>query len=452
MTTTATRGNHAIVIGAGIAGLVAGRVLADHFDTVTILERDRLPDTPVPRKGVPQAHHVHILLARGLATLEQLFPGLSAELMLADVPFLDAGEDFAWLTRADWTVRFHAGIRLIGCTRECLEWTVRRRLAAFANLHIRDGSEVTALITDGDARRAIGLTIRERDGSGAPSTNLYADLIVDASGRPSRAPRWLEALGYRPPEETVVNAFLGYASRLYRRPVEASENWRGLIVQSAPPSCVRAGYVLPVEGDRWMVTLAGAEGDYPPTDEAGFLAFAHTLRSPLVHQAIERAEPLSSFYGHRNTENRWRHYERLDRLPEGFIALGDAVCAFNPVYGQGMTVAALSAVTLDRTLRERQQSPAAYRDIGITAHFQKRLARLNELPWQMATSEDYRFRSTVGGSPTTKTRILQWYLDRVLTRTADSPRVRRRVLEVMHMIRPARALLHPKIMVQALWS
>jgi flavin-dependent dehydrogenase len=297
------------------------------------------------------------------------------------------------------------------------------------------------------------VSIRRHPGADRSIEPLFGTLVIDAGGRASKAPQWLKALGYPAPEETVITAFIGYASRLYRRPAIVAPNWQGLLLQWAPPEIVRGGVIFPVERDRWMVTLVGGDKDYPPTEEADFLAFSRSLRVPLVHQAIEHAQPLSPIYGYRSTENRLRHYERLTPRLEGFLAVGDAVCMFNPVYGQGMTTAAIGALALDSLLRERQWQPSpAGTFFGLADRYQKMLAKLNADPWLLATSQDLRFRTAAGGAPTLVTRLMYRYLDRVTERTTNDREVRQVALEMYHMIKPASALFQPKTMIRVFWS
>ncbi|MBV9126363.1 MAG: hypothetical protein JO112_23690, partial [Planctomycetes bacterium] len=274
---------------------------------------------------------------------------------------------------------------------------------------------------------------------------LEADLVVDASGRGSRAPQWLKALGYTPPEDTVVNAFLGYASRVYQSPPNPPAEWKTLYLQSKPPVGKRTGLIAPVEGGRWMVTLSGRGGDYPPTDEAGFLDFARSLPSSMLYEAIRQAEPLSPIAGYRATENRLRHFERLARWPEGFVVLGDAACAFNPVYGQGMTTAALGAVTLDQCLRSQPAGPARVHD-GLARRFQRQLAAVNVTPWLLATGEDHRYPTTVGGRPSRLTRLQQHYVDQVIRLSTRDPQTRLTFLKVLHLIQSPRALFGPRVL------
>ncbi len=428
-----------------MAGMLAARILSDHFECVTLIERDRYPDTATPRKGVPQARHTHVLLVRGLEIIEKLFPGTGIELLEAGAHPTDAAADIKWLTPAGWSVRFKSGLNYMTCSRDLIDWQVRRRLKEIENIHILQECDVTGLLTDADRRVVTGVKIRQR-GETAREDVFMADLVVDAGGRSSRAPQWLEALGYAPPHETVVNAHLGYASRLYRRPQGYGADWKGLYVQAAPPDRTRAGLIIPLEDDRILVTLGGGDSDYPPTDEPGFMEFARSLASPLVYETIQNAEPISPIYGHRATENRMRHYDRMADQPDRFLVMGDAACAFNPVYGQGMTTAARGAMLLDQCLRENRDRSLR----GLARRFQRRLAKINEVPWLLATGEDCRYRGTKGVQTRRMTRFMHGYVNRVVSLSTEYPDVRKSLLEVFHLIKPPSALFHPSIILRAL--
>jgi 2-polyprenyl-6-methoxyphenol hydroxylase-like FAD-dependent oxidoreductase len=445
-------GSHAVVIGGSMAGLLAGRVLAEHFDRVTIVERDRFPLGAEFRSGVPQARHAHILLARGRMILEQFFPTLMADLLAAGVPVLDTSADLKFLNPIGWLPRYRSNLSFFSCSRILLEWTVRQQLARYAGVRFAEGCDVVGLLPDAQNDVA-GVRVRSRDqtNAGPPDVQeLSADLVVDASGRSSRTPDWLQALGYPRAQETVINAFLGYASRVYARPSGVSHDWQALWLATRPPTLLRGGVIFPLEGERWMVTLVGAARDYPPTDEAGFLAFARSLASPLLYEAISAAQPLSPIHGYQRTENYQHHYERLARWPENFVVIGDAVCAFNPVYGQGMTVAALSAQTLDQALRAYRRR-GAHGDLrGLARHVQRQLAKGNTTPWLMATGEDFRYPATEGGHPDRLTRLTHWYMDRVLLLCAEKVDVYNAFASVLHMLKPPSALFRPRILFQVL--
>ena len=269
---------------------------------------------------------------------------------------------------------------------------------------------------------------------------LEAALVVDASGRGSRAPEWLQTLGYPAPRQTVVNPFLGYASRQYEPPPGFQADWRALFLQARAPQTTRAGGLFPIEGGRWIVTVAGVGGDYPPTDDAGFLEFARTLRTPILYEAIKDARPLTPIAGYRRTANQLRHYEELQRWPERLVVLGDAACALNPIYGQGMSVAAETALVLDGWVR-RGEPPLA---------FQRRLAKSVTTPWLLATAEDYRYPTTEGGQRDLTTRLLHRYFGQLTQVALVDPVVSRAFLGVIHLLTPPSVLFQPHIVARAL--
>ncbi len=438
----------AAVIGGSMAGMLAARSLCDHFEHVTIVERDRLPADPAPRKGAPQARHLHALLSRGLRILNSFFPKLQEELMTRGALIIDMANDMTWLTPAGWGVNFESDIAIMGCSRDLLEWCVRQQLSSMPQVEFVDGCDVRGLVPTGDGNRIQGLQIQRRDVPGAIEQTIKADLIVDASGRGSRAPQWLRELGFEAPEEIVINASLGYTSRVFRRPGTLPNGQYGAYVQPAPPNDNRGGVLFPVEGDRWILTLAGYGGDYPPTDEQGFMKFARTLRVPIIYDGVKDVEPLSEIYSFRATENRLRCYEKLSQMPDGFVVLGDAACAFNPVYAQGMTAAALSALTLSECLAQERKRDQKGLLCGFSLRFQKKLAKVNLAPWMLATSEDFRVRGVTGGTAHTITRFMQRYIDQVVSLSTESAAVRNRLLRVFNLLTGPQTLFHPQIVIR----
>ncbi|MEH2072277.1 MAG: FAD-dependent monooxygenase [Nostoc sp.] len=439
--------NKAIVIGGSIAGLLTAQVLTKYFDRVTIVERDRFPEQPEQRHGIPQAHHVHVLLIRGQQILEQLFPGIIAELADWGTPIIDAVADCPWLGYNGWAPRFASHLTSCGSSRNLLEWSIRRRLAANDRIEFVQAAQVTNLLCNPNKTKITGVQVRFGK---EPEAEILAKLVVDASGRNSRTPGWLEELGYKSPQQTVVNSFLGYASRWYHQPEGLQRDWQVLLITSKPPKDTRSGVLYTVEGNRWIVTLAGVGRDYPPTDEAGFLDFAQSLRSPIIYEAIKDAQPISPIYAYKRTENNLRHYEKLSKFPEGLIIVGDAVCAFNPVYGQGMTTAALGALTLDECLSKQLSNQSNGNLIGFPQYFQKQLSKAISVPWLMATGEDFRWSTTEGGKPNLISKFTQLYLDRLLLLQADSPEIHQLFLEVMNLLKPTSAVFQPHIVMQVL--
>ncbi|KVN38550.1 hypothetical protein WJ63_00705 [Burkholderia pyrrocinia] len=427
----------AIVIGAGIAGLLAARVLTDHFDSVHIIERDELPDEPASRKGIPQARYVHQLLMRGRLILEQLFPGIEDELISLGAVPIDWHADVHWFGPAGWMARGEPGFVTCSTSRDLLEFVVRRRVLSCERITVQASCEVVGLLPGAAPGTAGGIRARSRTQQSMVS-EIAAALVVDASGRSSHMPGWLRELGYEAPQETIVNAFVGYASRVYRMPPgHAATNWKALVVHSRPPGCVRGGTIFPIEGSRWIVTLTGAGGDYPPADEDGFLAFARSLRISALYEAIASAEPLTPVHHYRRMENRLRHYERVTRWPDGVVVVGDAVCGFNPVYGQGMTVSAIDAQLLDAHLK----AAAGKHVIGHA--FQREAAAARRAAWTLSTGVDYRYEKTLGPRRAWHTRVMQRYMDHVIGLAAEREDTYQRLLHVMHMVAPPVSLLAP---------
>jgi 2-polyprenyl-6-methoxyphenol hydroxylase-like FAD-dependent oxidoreductase len=432
----------AVVIGASMAGLVAARVLAEHYREVTVLERDRLPAAPGPRNGVPQARHTHVLLVRGRQILEQYFPGIVEELVADGATLFDSTADARFLTPLGWLPRFKTGLSTVSCTRGLLEWHVRRRLAGCGNVLFVEEVWVTGLIQADGMRRVNGVSVRSRSpGSDRPET-FFADLVVDASGRDSSTPQWLTRLGRAQPPQKLVNSYVGYSTRIFTRP-EGGRDWLIATIHASPPDATRAAVILPIEGNRWIATMVGYARDYPPTDEAGFMDFARSLRDPIIFEALREAEPLTPIVGYRRTENNMHLYERVDDWPQGLIVVGDAVCCFNPIYGQGMTNAAICATILQDLLRGTTRE--------FEAEFQKRLARHNSTPWLLATNEDFRFPQTEGERPRGGTRLIQRYIDRLFIASVEDPEIFEAFISVAHLLKGPGYLFRPKVVAKVLW-
>jgi 2-polyprenyl-6-methoxyphenol hydroxylase-like FAD-dependent oxidoreductase len=442
-------GHHAVVIGTSMAGLMAGRVLSDHFECVTLIERDRLPEDAEPRRGAPQGQHIHVLLKKGASLLTELFPDLPAALAQGGAPYLDSIADVRWYHFDVWKARFPSTIKGYSQSRPFLEQCVRRCLTTKANVRFMDQCEVTRLCANDDKSRVTGVHVRHRNGE-CSEEELAADLVVDASGRGSQAPQWLLSLGYEHVKESKVKVDIGYASRIYRRPREFSPDWKVLVIYPTPPFGKRAGYVVPIEDNCWIVSLTGWLRNYPPNDEAGFLAYARSLPEPTLYEVIKDAEPLTTIVTHRFPANQRRHYERMSRFPEGLIILGDAVCSFNPIYGQGMTTAALEASILNECLCRQQGLHSRGNVAGLAQHFQKAIAKVVDAPWQLATSEDFRYPETEGHRPP-GIRLLNWYTGRLHELVSSHHVATLRFYEVLHMLKPPMALFDLRILFAVLF-
>jgi 2-polyprenyl-6-methoxyphenol hydroxylase-like FAD-dependent oxidoreductase len=441
---------HAVVVGASMAGLLAARVLAGHVDRVTVVDRDRLPDGAEPRRGVPQDRFAHLLLARGLGVIEQLFPGFGQELQAAGAVPVRIPGDALILDRAGWMDRRASGWTALTASRPLIEATVRRRLRQLPGVTVLDGTEVTALEASDDGRVVRGVSVRRV--AGGEVSSVGAALVVDASGRGSRTPHWLADLGYPEPERTQVDPDIAYASRIYRIPKGFTADWKAVMLFSNPPHQPRTGYLFPIEDRQWILAVMGAAGQHPPTDEEGLRAFLGDLRDPVIAEALTGAEPVTGIRGHRGTVNRVWHFERMRRWPERFVVLGDAACSFNPIYGQGMSTAAVAAETLDACLRSQaRRRPAGDLD-GLAHRFQRRLARRNADPWTFATGEDLRFPTTTGATAGAVTRTLHRYLDRIDAAATRDPAVTEVYSRAIGMLERPTALFRPRVVTAAIRS
>jgi 2-polyprenyl-6-methoxyphenol hydroxylase-like FAD-dependent oxidoreductase len=432
-------GDRAVVLGASMAGLLAARVLADAYAQVTVIDRDQLPETPMHRRGVPHGRHAHALLTGGQQALEELFPGLTAELIAHRAPTGDL------LSRGRWYLNGHRlrqapiGLVALSPSRPLLEGQIRARVRALPNVAFLDRCDILGLAATPDRRRITGVrALRRADGS--TEQVLGADLVVDATGRGSRTPVWLEALGYARPETEQVRIGLGYATRTYRLLPDALDGDLA-IVQAATPQQPRGGVLLLLEDDRWMVTLGGRLGDHPPTDPDGFLDFARSLWFPDIYEAIRHAEPLDDPVGFRFPVSVRYRYERLDRFPDGLLVMGDAVCSFNPVYGQGMSVAALEALILRRHLQQgaAPQPRRLFRD----------QARVVDVPWEIAVGGDLAFPG-VPGRRTLKVRLVNAYIARLHAAAAHDAHLAGAFLRVAGLVAPPQSLLRPGVALRVL--
>ncbi|MFY0525480.1 NAD(P)/FAD-dependent oxidoreductase [Archangium gephyra] len=426
----------AIVIGGSMAGLLSARVLSEHFEKVIILERDRLPEGPEARKSAPQARHIHALLEAGLKALDELFPTLVRELVREGSDLIDMARDAAWFQSGSWKVRYEGGPQTILVSRPFLEWKVRGQVTALPNVELRQGYGVEELLMDASRTRVTGVKVAGPEGE----QTLEGELVVDTSGRGSRAPQWLEALGYGRPEEEQVGIELGYTSRFYERPAGFDE-WKILAVSGRAPESRRAGFIANVEGGRWIVSLNGYFGDHAPTDDAGFLEFARGLPTPHIHEYIRHAKPLTPAVSHKIPTSRWMHYETMARFPEGFVLLGDTVCSLNPVFGQGMTVISLGARLLGEHVARARTSPGGLRQ-GLARGFQKELGKIVGLCWFLTTTMDLAYPEARGKRPF-GLKAVQWSVQNMIDLTSLDAKSCHAFYEVLHMRKGMEGLLQP---------
>lgn len=429
----------AVVIGASVAGLLAARALSDFAESVTLVDRDAPPDAPLARKGVPQGKHVHGVLAGGYDVLKSFFPGIGDELTAEGSRISDVGQDILWFNNGAWRLRCETGI--LGCiqSRPFLEMHIRRRIARLPSVQQLCDTSVAGFEMNAANSRVTGLRVST---SGGTEKTLPADLVVDCSGRGSRTPAWLEAARLGKPSTTTVSVNVGYSTRFFRVPDNARPDWHALLILGTPPDRSRIGASFFVETGELQVTLSGEFRDYPPEDDAGFVKFAESLEHPQLFHAIRDAIPTTPIVAYRFPAHVWHHYENLKGLPVNLIVLGDAFCSFNPIYGQGMTVAALEAQVLQQALTSLN------RDADSLASLQRRYfngaSRIVRVAWAMATGADMAYPQAEGRRPLGQRAILR-YLGHIQGLCSYDRSVLRAWNQVTNMQRPFSTLFAPSI-------
>ncbi|HLW70258.1 MAG TPA: hypothetical protein VKS22_06525 [Candidatus Binataceae bacterium] len=431
-------GERAIVIGGSLAGLMAARVLADHFDHVTVLERDHVEDRPALRKSIPQGSHAHVLLLGGQQAMSRLYPGFVDRLLSLGTVRVHVGREFVVLTPTGKAYSFGGAVREardLGITfhyqsRGLLEHCVRQCTLESPNVSFEGDCIVRRpIFRDGRVRGVIC----GRDGDIKP---LVGDLVVDAGGRGSRAQGWLRQVGFAPPEETTVGVDFAYSSARFVAP-DYAEPAQVFAALGPGPDYPKAAYLVPLEDGVRLLTLGGRFGDYPPTDEAGFLAFAKSLHTPKIHEIVMNAERVSEITHHSYPTAFRRHYERMPTFPDGFLVIGDALCSFNPVYGQGMSSAALQAEALQHVLNERAEGPAPLE--GLAPAFFTKAAEVITTPWLLATISDFAYPQTRGVQPPGLEESGR-YFAAVEALSADDAKLQALIVEVFSLAKPLSAL------------
>ena len=434
-------GKQAIVVGAGMGGLTAAAALAAHFERVLVLERDTLPGGPADRPSVPQGKHVHVLLAGGQRALGELFPGFDDDLGRSGAVPLRMGLDVRMERPGfDPFPQRDVGVEAFALSRPLLEWLVSRRVRALANVELLPDCRVHVLLAPSGGGRVSGVRCGR---AGAAPEELSADLVVDASGRGILTLDLLASLGGMRPDDSTIGVDLQYATALFAIPDGAPSDWQGVFCLPHAPRTSRGALLLPLEGRRWILTLAGRHAETPPGDVDGFMAFVRQLRTPTIARAIEHAERLGEITRFGFPESVWRHYERLADFPRGLLTIGDAMCRFNPVYGQGMSVAAQEAVALRRLLAERAGAPDPL--AGLAPPFFAEAARLIDTPWFSASVPDFIHPETRGKRPDDFEAMLKFAM-RVTRLAARDPAVHRLTAEVSNLLKPRSAYLDPDLL------
>jgi 2-polyprenyl-6-methoxyphenol hydroxylase-like FAD-dependent oxidoreductase len=440
MRTLPTPIERAVIIGASMAGLLAARVLAEHSAEVVLLERDELPDAAVARKGTPHAVHPHGLLARGRLILDTLFPGFSDALVARGALRGDIGRDVGFEADRRRFVASATGQIGLLSSRLAIEAELRRRVRALRNVRFVCGVDVIEPVHDAAARRVAGVRYVAREAAATPQM-LGADLVVDCSGRASRSPQWLAAWGYGHVEEERIKVDLSYTSAYFERDATTPTALAGMVC-AATPALPRPAVLLAQEPDetqraRWVLGVGGYGADQPPATRDALVAYARRLATPELAALAESGRLIGGVMRYAFAHSQRRRYERMKRFPDGYLVMGDAIASFNPVYGQGMTVAACEAESLQQVLAAGQAP--------LHRAFFRAAARAVDVPWQIAVGADLALPG-IDGPRTMQVRLVNRYMARVFRAAARDAAVAAAFRRVMHMLAPPPSLFAPRIL------
>jgi 2-polyprenyl-6-methoxyphenol hydroxylase-like FAD-dependent oxidoreductase len=425
--------NTAIIIGGGISGKLAARVLSDHYKEVIILERDQEPAGPSPRKGAPQGEHLHALLHAGEYGLEKLFPGITEDFYQSGAVKINSTIDLAWYHHGAWKIRYDGGYSTTLQTRPHLEWHIDQYIRRIPNVVFYYNKVVQEFIYNEKLNQIIGVQLKDE--------SIKAELVVDASGVTSLTSSWLTKRGILVPNEKVeIN--LSYISKQFQLSENIDRDWKIKLVYPNPPHEKVGGTISKVEDNRYIVTLMGYHNAINDKEvlnsDENFLELAKTLPKQDIYEEIKNATPLSKTFIYRIPQIIWKRFEKVN-LPKGLLLIGDTFCRIDPVFGQGMSIAVLEALELQKLLKkhkiELHKVPMA---------FHKRAAKIISPIWNMVITEDFRYPATKGIKPFGLS-VQQWYAKNIFLLSSQNQEVYDSFVKVMNLVRPITSLMKPSI-------
>ena len=431
-------GRHAIVVGAGIGGLTAAKALSSYFANVTVLERDALPTAPIVRTGTPQARQIHVLLRGGLDALTEFFPEFETELERAGAVRVRVGsESLLEMPGFDPFPQRDLGFDYLCMTRPLMEFVARRFVERQSNIALRSRCRVTQLVQSPDRSAVMGVRYDEAN---ERSDELAADFVVDASSRGTLTLELLDRVGLLRPQETEIGIDLRYATAIFEIPPSAPCNWRTVLHRPSAQNG-RGGLLIPIENNCWQVNLTGIHGQLVPDSVGEFIAFAKTLRTQTIHDAIKDAVPIGPIHRFGFPGSIRRHFERLDSFPDHLLPLGDVICRFNPAFGQGMSVAAQEVGVLKRLIEARALDAHPLK--GLARSFFSAIQDFLAAPWAV-TESDFIYEKTRGQRPHDFHERLKFNL--ALQRVASEDATVHQIMsEVTHLVKRSSALRDPQI-------
>jgi 2-polyprenyl-6-methoxyphenol hydroxylase-like FAD-dependent oxidoreductase len=410
--------------------------LSKYYHRVLIIEKDAVGNDAIPRKGQSHTRHLHGLLPAGLKVMTFYFPSLLEELEHNGANIVDFAGGMHWFTHGGYRKSFQIGMQAVSSSRPLLEKVIRNSVFKEPRIELKDRTLVKKLVFNPTCQCVKGIEIQQM--GEADSSILPCDLVIDCSGRGSKSFLWLEELGYKQPSVSEVKVNVGYATRLYEQKPNDPMNNKWIFSTPEAPYEYKSAGAFPVENGCWLVTLAGWHGNHPSTQEESFNNFAKNLPFGDVYRIVSTCKPISDISQYKYSSSLRRHYENLSRFPGSFLVLGDALCSFNPVYGQGMTSAALQIKMLDELLKSGSSKEE------LASKFFRRAAKIIDIPWKMAVGEDFRFPETIGPKPP-GTNIVNKYVTKVHRATLTDEIVCEAFLNVMSLLRSPSSLFHPRI-------
>ena len=440
--------NNVVVIGGGYSGMVYTAAIAPYCKKITVLDAGSLAlEKPQNRSNVPQDRHQHTLLLKGRQILQQLIPDFETRLDELNVPETDYIADCLLFTHGGKLPRFPSTVKIRPCLRPTLDWVITQHVMGLANVELRENTRVKGL------NIVVGVVTGVNVSSSSTETEeiIHADLVLDCSGRQSKMPKWLVDSGFASAQLSKVVPHLGYASCLYQKP-DSHSSWKGVEVACHAPDNPRAAGLWEVENNQWLLTLIGTAKNFPSNKPEEFLAFAKQLSTPVIHDAIADLQPLSAIRTNRGTENLWHHYEKMKDLPTGLLVCGDAHCCFNPYYGQGMTIIAITAQLLADSLKKNTGAESlSHTQLNkLRQLYYRKRFRYLWLGWTMATFEDARWPTTEGLQLRWYEKLFFKYLDSVLSVALNNKNVANKCIEIANMTLGVQHIVHPYLVMQSM--
>jgi 2-polyprenyl-6-methoxyphenol hydroxylase-like FAD-dependent oxidoreductase len=435
VSTDTVKHNHVVVVGAGMAGLLAAAALSGVVGKVTIIEKDALPKTPEVRKGVPQGAHVHTLLGYAVEAMDKLIPGLMTDVYAAGAVKIRRNHDIWFHDAVGPTPIRDVGILTPSVTRPLLEHVTRQKVLALPNVHLRDATQMMDLEVD-ERSDIVGVRV-ETDGT---TESIFADLVVECSGRGSKLTAWLSAHGYGEVPAQRIKILMGYTSGFFRLPDDIAISSKACLMLAVPPGN-RAAYLTPVDGNFWLATMYGRGRDTAPRDVDGFITWAKDLPHPVVHEILSQAELVSDFKTYKIPFGVWNRYDQMPRFPNGLLPMGEALASFNPMYGQGMSLAAGQALSLRAAVSDGLGS-------NLRTRYFEGCNTLNGVGWSVMETRDFAYDSTSGERPPDLED--RWRAALGIRRLAEvDPEVHTLSVRVTHLLEPPSVMSRPDIIERA---